>query len=104
MKKQHDLEENIFGFVDTSHRRYKLRRDVEQTPDDHGLSRGVKYTAQCISLSEKKRLLLLLPGNTKKGESGIVKKVSGSSLKEENQKSVVQIHRFCFVTGINLFC
>ncbi len=32
MKKQHDLEENIFGFVDISHRRYKLRRDVEQTP------------------------------------------------------------------------
>ncbi len=32
MKKQHDIEENIFGFVDISHRRYKLRRDVEQTP------------------------------------------------------------------------
>jgi hypothetical protein len=32
VKKQHDLEENIFGFVDISHRRYKLRRDVEQTP------------------------------------------------------------------------
>jgi hypothetical protein len=27
VKKQHDLEENIFGFVDISH-----RRDVEQTP------------------------------------------------------------------------
>ncbi len=24
-----DLEENIFGFVDILHRRYKLRRDVE---------------------------------------------------------------------------
>jgi hypothetical protein len=32
VKKQPDLEENIFGFVDISHRRYKLRRDVEQTP------------------------------------------------------------------------
>jgi hypothetical protein len=32
VKKQHDLEENIFGFVDISHRRYKLRRDVKQTP------------------------------------------------------------------------
>jgi hypothetical protein len=32
VKKQHDLEKNIFGFVDISHRRYKLRRDVEQTP------------------------------------------------------------------------
>jgi hypothetical protein len=32
-KNQHDLEENIFGFVDISHRRYKLRRDVEQTPE-----------------------------------------------------------------------
>jgi hypothetical protein len=32
VKKQQDLEENIFGFVDISHRRYKLRRDVEQTP------------------------------------------------------------------------
>jgi hypothetical protein len=26
------MEKNIFGFVDISHRRYKLRRDVEQTP------------------------------------------------------------------------
>jgi hypothetical protein len=34
VKKQHDLEKNIFGFVEISHRRYKLRRDVEQTP--HG--------------------------------------------------------------------
>jgi hypothetical protein len=34
VKKQHDLEENIFGFVDISHRRYKLRRDVEQTPPE----------------------------------------------------------------------
>ncbi len=32
MKKQHDLEKNIFEFVDISHRRYKLRRDVEQIP------------------------------------------------------------------------
>jgi hypothetical protein len=32
VKKQHDLEENNFGFVDISHHRYKLRRDVEQTP------------------------------------------------------------------------
>jgi hypothetical protein len=32
VKKLQDLEENIFGFVDISHRRYKLRRDVEQTP------------------------------------------------------------------------
>ncbi len=31
-KKKQDLEENIFGFVDISHRRYKLRRDVDQTP------------------------------------------------------------------------
>ncbi len=31
-EKKQDLEENIFGFVDISHRRYKLRRDVEQTP------------------------------------------------------------------------
>jgi hypothetical protein len=31
MKKKPDLEENIFGFVDISHRRYKLSRDVEQT-------------------------------------------------------------------------
>ncbi len=31
-EKQHDLEENTSGFVDISHRRYKLRRDVEQTP------------------------------------------------------------------------
>jgi hypothetical protein len=32
VKKLQDLEKNIFGFVDISHRRYKLRRDVEQTP------------------------------------------------------------------------
>jgi hypothetical protein len=32
MKKKQDLEENIFGFVDISHRRYKLRRDVDQIP------------------------------------------------------------------------
>ncbi len=31
-KKKQDLEENFFGFLDISHRRYKLRRDVEQTP------------------------------------------------------------------------
>jgi hypothetical protein len=32
VKKQHDLEENNFGFVDILHCRYKLHRDVEQTP------------------------------------------------------------------------
>jgi hypothetical protein len=35
VKKQQDLEENNFGFVDISHRRYKLRRDVEQTPTNY---------------------------------------------------------------------
>jgi hypothetical protein len=34
VKKQHDLEENNFGFVDILHHRYKLRRYVEQTPLD----------------------------------------------------------------------
>jgi hypothetical protein len=32
MKEKQDLEENILGFVDISPRRYKLCRDVEQTP------------------------------------------------------------------------
>ncbi len=31
-EKKQDLEENVFGFVDILHRRYKLGRDVEQTP------------------------------------------------------------------------
>jgi hypothetical protein len=39
VKKQHDLEENIFGFVDILHRRYKLRRDVEQTPSSQLITR-----------------------------------------------------------------
>jgi hypothetical protein len=32
VKKRHDLEKSYFGFVNISHSRYKLRRDVEQTP------------------------------------------------------------------------
>jgi hypothetical protein len=34
------MEKNIFGFVDISHRRYKLRRDVEQTPFSHAHERS----------------------------------------------------------------
>ncbi len=54
MKKQHDLEEDIFGFVDTSHRRYKLHRDVEQTPSYRLISLLVSTVTivQLINTSE----------------------------------------------------
>jgi hypothetical protein len=48
VKKQQDLEENIFGFVDISHRRYKLRRDVEQTPSDLNDAKTVFFKGFCI--------------------------------------------------------
>jgi hypothetical protein len=43
VKKKQDLEENIFVFVDISHRGYKLRRDVEQTPSSEHHAHCAQY-------------------------------------------------------------
>ncbi len=57
VKKQPDLEENIFGFVDISHRRYKLRRDVEQTP----LKESVKIKLSADMIGNSVNISAILP-------------------------------------------
>ncbi len=62
VKKQQDLEENNFGFVDISHRRYKLRRDVEQTDKSLKQREGEKDVTEVGGRSGRNEIKIIIYG------------------------------------------